>query len=139
MRIGSEPPLNFPLKPGHRRQKDGQIVNAQIVPATPHYIWIGNQPRFAGWSETILEINSNSEAPWNNGYDDIFDLKSHFGGLTNDVYRAMTLLHELGHVFEIHRRLSGSAIKPDGQGEPRGTSQSNTKEAHDKCFKNLGR
>jgi RHS repeat-associated protein len=53
-----------------------------------------------------ITINSNSAAPWLGGYPGGF-------GVSDNVHRAITLIHELGHVFHTVTGLGNSSLNND--------------------------
>jgi hypothetical protein len=79
-----------------------------------------------------ITINTNITAPWIAGYPDTLDLGS--GSAGQNIYRAITLIHELGHFYADVTGMGGSAIVDDGSGTPPGTSQANTYLVYQNCF-----
>jgi hypothetical protein len=79
-----------------------------------------------------IRLNSNLQAPWLTGYPDRFDLQEVYGAQTQNVYRAITLLHELGHAFAMLFGAKSSSIVDD-QGKL-DVSQANTREVFRRCF-----
>lgn len=121
----------------------GTITNAITTPAQPQYGLANGTRIFQGWGNVTITVSSNPQAPWNTGYGtqtgqapDIFGIQQQFGlGLMNDIYNAMTMLHELGHAFNIIMGAGGSQIVDD-QGNP-AASRANTQLIYERCFQNL--
>jgi RHS repeat-associated protein len=86
---------------------------------------------FAG---ATITINDNLSAPWLGGYPDTFDFGNASSTATQEIYRAITLIHELGHFYNIVAGMGGSSIVDDGSGTPKGTSQNNSDMVFQKCF-----
>jgi len=81
-----------------------------------------------------ITINDNLFAPWIGGYPDTFDFGSVGSTVTQDLYRAITLIHELGHFYNTVTGMGGSSIIDDGLGTPAGTSQRNSAMVFQNCF-----
>jgi len=79
-----------------------------------------------------ITINSNGLAPWVTGYPDRFGFGNPTSLSTQDLYRAITLIHELGHYYNTVTGMGGSAIADDN-GNPV-LSQAKTKLVVDNCF-----
>jgi RHS repeat-associated protein len=88
-----------------------------------------NQSIFTG---VTITINDNLSAPWFAGYPDTFGLGTPDSSYTQNVYRAVTLLHELGHAFALIAGAGGSRLVT--LSEDPGTSRDNTKLVYEKCF-----
>ncbi len=84
------------------------------------------------FSGATITINDNLSAPWFGGYPDKYNIGNPHSSGTQNIYRAMTLIHELGHVFNIVTGLGSSTIvTPD----PGPLSGRNTDKVFEDCFK----
>ena len=96
---------------------------------------LGRSPQGTSiFTGATITINDNLSAPWFGGYPDTFQIGNPTSNSTQNIYRAMTLLHELGHLFNIVTGLGSSTIvTPD----PGGVSGKNTAQVFENCFKQL--
>jgi uncharacterized protein RhaS with RHS repeats len=78
-----------------------------------------------------ITINANVAAPWVHGYPDRFDIRQRFGSRTQDIYRAITLIHELGHAYNRKFGPGSSTIAEDN--DPN-NSLGNTARVYENCF-----
>jgi len=76
----------------------------------------------------MMLINSNPAAPWLTGFNGIVDTK----GLSVVQAEAATIMHELGHVFEILIGPGSTSIKNDFKNTKQ--SKANTKLVIDSCI-----
>lgn len=94
---------------------------------------LGRTPQGASmFTGATITINDNLSAPWFGGYPDKYNIGNPQSASTQNIYRAMTLIHELGHVFNIVTGLGSSTIvTPD----PGSLSGGNTDKVFEDCFK----
>jgi RHS repeat-associated protein len=85
------------------------------------------------FSGVTISINISNGAPWSNSYADTFGIGNAASRATQDIYRAMTLIHELGHAFNIITGLGWSQIQQDI--EDPALSEANTRLVYEHCFK----
>lgn len=83
------------------------------------------QSAFIGASITI---NNNAQAPGQSGYRDYLGV-----GASDAVYRAITLIHELGHVAALIYGADASRILNDADSP--GQSRANSQLVYDNCFR----
>ncbi|MGJ5816393.1 hypothetical protein [Paludibaculum fermentans] len=85
----------------------------------------------------VISINQNLQALWANGYPDLFDIEHGDSPSTQNIYRAITLIHELGHLFNYTFGAGSSQIVMDGvDQDPTSTlSRNNTRLVYETCFK----
>jgi hypothetical protein len=89
-----------------------------------------NQSIFTG---VTITINDNLSAPWFAGYPDTFGIGNPDSSYSQNVYRAITLMHELGHAMAIITGAGGSKIQDD-QASPQ-QSHANSRLIYENCFK----
>jgi hypothetical protein len=75
-----------------------------------------------------IVINNNAAAPFQSGYHDYLGV-----GASDTVYRAITLIHELGHAAAIINGATASRILDDQNNSAQ--SRANSQLVYDNCFK----
>ncbi len=80
------------------------------------------------WVGANITINNNAQAPGVVGYRDYLGV-----GASDDVYRAITLIHELGHVAALIYGADASKVLYDA-GNP-AQSRANSQIVYDNCFR----
>ena len=94
-------------------------------------------PDAYGWRTVTMYINTNPNTPYNTGSQVAsYGLANHPAGL--DIYRATTLLHELGHVYDLVQHVSGTSLfggsTVDSDSEPIGY---NSRLVFNSCFSGM--
>ena len=122
--------------------EDEGVITAATIETEPASTMIDGILTSDGFSRAGIVINSSEGAPWFWGYPDRFNIagrrrvRERFGGSVQDIYRAITLLHELGHAFDF---LWGwKTTKLDTLGElnkKAGASQENSKKVFRNCIR----
>jgi hypothetical protein len=114
----------------------GPPSNGSVIAATTTGILGRNENGQSIFTGVIINFNSNLSAPWFSGYPDLFDIEQQDSVATQNIYRAVTLLHELGHAFNIITGLGSSQIVADGKdADPTGAfSAVNTATVYKNCF-----
>jgi len=94
-----------------------------------------NGVRTSVFTGATITINSNGQAPWAAGYPNRFKLGYPTTTGTQDIYRAMTVIDELGHFFADVTGMRGSDILDDGTAP--GVSRQNTGLVYEQCFSSM--
>jgi hypothetical protein len=81
-----------------------------------------------------ITINSNLAAPWYGGYPDTFDIGNINSAATQTIYQSVTLLHELGHWFNIVTGAGASSITTPDPGK---LSPANSNQVYTECFSQM--
>ncbi len=74
-----------------------------------------------------IQINSNENGPFVEGYYDYLNV-----GASDRTYRAITIIHELGHALYTLFGSNASPIVPDADGQ---VNKDNSQRVYDACFK----
>jgi hypothetical protein len=88
----------------------------------------GNTVKQSTFTGANIVLNSNAAAPFQSGYRDYLGV-----GASDSVYRAVTLIHELGHAAAIIYGASASQILDDQNNGAQ--SRANSQLVYDNCFK----
>ncbi|MGH9631655.1 MAG: RHS repeat domain-containing protein, partial [Bryobacteraceae bacterium] len=122
----------------------GEPSGGSVIAAITQGVLGRNEQGQSIFTGANIYINSNLSAPWfgPDGYPDRFDIRGRYGAQTQNVYRAITLIHELGHAIARIFGVESTLILEDTNDDDReaglapGTlSQNNTQAVFDKCFK----
>ena len=88
-------------------------------------------PKFMRQSAFIgatITINSNARAPFQNGFHDYLGV-----GASDATYRALTIIHELGHAASVIYGSDASRILDDQNNSTQ--SRANSQLVYDNCFR----
>jgi len=121
----------------------GGVQNGGVTAAVTIPVLLGDPTRPSTFVGANITINSNLSSPWLSGnYPDVYGITANPSqlyakfGVTDhqDIYRAITLLHELGHAYDLFGANQTRSLIQNDQDRP-DISRANSKLVYERCFK----